>query len=89
MQISAANLLLAAQQQPKPATPNAPASFSGAMAAAKAPATRLSLPSFDDAAEAAPAPKAAPAQTPAPAPVRTGEPYGAAAVPGAQLDIRV
>lgn len=85
MQISAANLLLAAQQ-PAKAGASAPARqtpFASAMADAKAPAKRLDLPSFDDAGEPVAEKAAAPAVMPSAAP------YGAASAPGTKLDIRV
>jgi len=89
MQISAANLLLAAQQ-PRAASAggNAPRAFAATSneSAARPVPTAFAPPDFEAGAPGAKKPSEAPA---AAAPVRPAAGYAGLAAPGSQLDIRV
>lgn len=94
MQISAANLLLAAQQAKPAASPRAQGTaFADAMVGAKPAAKPFALPDFDSAQETADAPRKEPAKAPetraTPAPIARGNGYAAVAAPGSSLNICV
>ena len=84
MQISAANLILAAQQT-KVAKPAGDLAAARTQATAAAKTARFSPPDFDAATDAKPVGKP---QPPAAA-ERPARGYAALAAPGSQLDIRV
>jgi hypothetical protein len=85
MQISASNLLVAAQQ-PQAAPQQVQSGFAQILANAKSEAARFEPASFEPASFATGAAEAGGAK---PAPAAQAQPYAPIAAPGTKLDIRI